>query len=603
MVICCAPFTALTAGAETSTAEIITLEEAGDFTVLFTYDKEQPSITFISPSEQRYTEGSDGVEAEHGDLWSSYKLTGAEEGTWSVEYDKKSNTELHYSVLDTTEGLWIQHFELKSVSGSTAKVAFRADKGDEDVSYSYSIGAVAGSSTDNVKELKTGNAKSGEEVSLDVDISGLSTYENYKLKLEISYSDGIEMFDSALTDSFSYTNPDAGQAISDFKMYVDLTSGSCTLNWDEYAEYSYDSYLVMAYADGDTEEPCYSGEISGSTQAEFAFPYETKKLSVSLYYRDNGVLSQPLTKEVDFESGESLLLDSDEVTSSAQVTLEYKVNSERVLKVTLGENESEFRLTDEGSLGISLEEGSNTFYAEFESDENIFYTASKEIFYDSYPPEIVLYENPDGRTFDCDSVLIQGRIKNGSKLLINGEEATLADDGEFSWEAKLTQGDNTVKLEAYDEAGNGAVQNLNLIRKQAGLIATVTEKGSYIPLIASLSVSIIIIILALIFMKKKSADTTGKSYAGISWVLLWVLDVVLVASEAVSVWSYIGMRRTVNSIEFIELAEKSVSEASEYLKHERFIGLYSIVIGVALIVSVLITIIALLIKRRKKARK
>lgn len=122
---------------------------------------------------------------------------------------------------------------------------------------------------------------------------------------------------------------------------------------------SFDSYFISAFADEDKSEPVFSGEITGGqTDYEFSFPFETKTLEVNLYYRDNGILSQPKTKTVDFENGERLVLSTDEITSSAQAILEYNVASERVLKISLNENQSgEYRLTGSDSLGVTLAEG------------------------------------------------------------------------------------------------------------------------------------------------------------------------------------------------------------------------------------------------------
>lgn len=107
MICMLVPVTALTAFAETETATLTTLETSGDLTVMFTYDSERPDITFISPSGDRYSEdsGEDVVESAHGDYWSTYKIINAEAGEWQVEYDKKSNTSLEFSIVEGEEGL------------------------------------------------------------------------------------------------------------------------------------------------------------------------------------------------------------------------------------------------------------------------------------------------------------------------------------------------------------------------------------------------------------------------------------------------------------------------------------------------------------------
>lgn len=592
MICMLVPVTALTAFAETETATLTTLETSGDLTVMFTYDSERPDITFISPSGDRYSEdsGEDVVESAHGDYWSTYKIINAEAGEWQVEYDKKSNTSLEFSIVEGEEGLWIQNFTVDEVNGNTATVSFSAEKGEEDISYSYVIYAVADIENSGQKELASGRADSGEEVTLEVDLSTLTSYESYKLMLSVTYDNGsVEFFDSAESEVFSFTNTETPEAISDYRLYVDETNGSCYLDWTDFADWGYDSYFISAFADGNTDEPVFSGEITdGQTDYEFNFPFETTTLEVNLYYRDNGVLSQPNTKTVDFENGESLVLTTEDITASAQASLEYSVSTERVLTVTLSEEQTgEYRLTGSNTLGITLAEGSNTLYAEFESDDNIFYCVTKEILYDAYPPEIVLYEDLDGKIFDSDSVVISGKVKNGTTLTVNSIETALGEDGSFNATIDLDSSEVKVTLEAADAAGNTAVQSLTLKKEVNAIVAATGRIADYIPLLIALSESVIFIIMALLFIRKKNAPVKNYSIGG----LLILLDGVILVSGVLTVYSYFVTHKVVASLDFVSEAETSLSAAAKLIRNERIAGIYAIVLAVLLIAFVIITVL------------
>ena len=64
--------------AEAASQQIARLEEAADLTVMFNFDQENVDITFVSPSGARYTKDTAGVEFAEGELWSTYRITGAE---------------------------------------------------------------------------------------------------------------------------------------------------------------------------------------------------------------------------------------------------------------------------------------------------------------------------------------------------------------------------------------------------------------------------------------------------------------------------------------------------------------------------------------------
>ncbi|WP_124100569.1 hypothetical protein [Ruminococcus sp. Marseille-P6503] len=586
------PAAALTASAESKTAALTELEKSGDLTVMFTYDREKPDITFISPSGKRYTEdsGADKIESAHGDTWSTYKLIDAEKGEWQVEYDKKSNTKLEFSIVEGEEGLWIQSFTVDEIRGNTASVSFSAKKGSEDISYRYEIYAAADTEGSGRKELASGSGKAGENVKLDIDLSSLTSFDSYKLILSVTYDNGsAEFFDSAESDTFSFSNTGTPEKISDYKLYVDKTNGSCYLDWEEFSDWSFDSYFISAFADDNKSEPVFSAEITGGqTDYEFSFPFETKTLEVNLYYRDNGILSEPKTKTVDLEKGEKLVLSTDEITSSAQAVLEYNVSSERVLKISLNENQSgEYRITGSDSMGVTLAEGTNSLYAEFESDDNIFYRVSKEILYDAYPPEIILYEDLDGKTFDAASVVISGKVKSGTRLTVNGEETALDDEGGFSFSVDLDSAEAKVTLEASDAAGNVSVQSITLKRAVSAVLAATGKIADYIPLFTALSESVIFIIMALIFIKRKNAPRRSYSIGG----LLILLDAVVAASGVLMVYSYYVTHRAVNSLDFVSEAESSVSAAARLLRNERISGIYAVVLAVMLAVFAAVTVV------------
>lgn len=85
------------------------VEPYGIFAITFSYDSERPELGFKSPSGKLYyTDCKNDIEKENykfsvsvGDFWASVALP-AEEGTWYLYYDKKSNDSIDYSIIDGT---------------------------------------------------------------------------------------------------------------------------------------------------------------------------------------------------------------------------------------------------------------------------------------------------------------------------------------------------------------------------------------------------------------------------------------------------------------------------------------------------------------------
>ena len=77
------------------------------FVIMFSYDIEKPELGFKSPSGKLYyTDCKKDIEPENykfgvatGDSWTTVALP-AEEGIWTICYDKKGNDSIDYSIVD-----------------------------------------------------------------------------------------------------------------------------------------------------------------------------------------------------------------------------------------------------------------------------------------------------------------------------------------------------------------------------------------------------------------------------------------------------------------------------------------------------------------------
>lgn len=117
------------------------------------------------------------------------------------------------------------------------------------------------------------------------------------------------------------------------------------------------------------------------------------------------------------------------------------------------------------------------------------------------------------------------------------------------------------------------------------------------PLIASALTSVLLIILAFVFMKKKekSSENRIKVYPFVVW------DVVVVLVDGVCWWQFVSRYIFSNSIKYLELAEKSASQAAQYIKWERIFGIIALAALVIFIFSVILTIF--ISKKTKKSKE
>lgn len=588
--------------AEEVEAELITLEEAKDFTIMFSYEGEQPVITFISPSGVEYAEGISPdtvLVSAHGSGWSTYKIIGAEAGTWRVRCDKKNNEYVDYNFVEEIDGLCIQNFNVVSIVDNQAALSFMVTMGeDEHIWYDYTITAIAGEDESAGKQLKRGSALTGEACEVNVKLE-LSSYDNYRFLLNVVTHDGLEMFDSMMSEPFSYVNTNTPEAMEDFYVTIDMSKHSVIMDWNEFRKGWGTEYTVLVIADDDEANPVYMHETS-SEKDGFLYPVGAKKLKIQLFYKDGGVLSQAVSKEIDLVNGEKLGVVTEDITAGTQLELAYRSSAPALLEVRINEESGQCNIDGESSVFFPLSAGVNTVWASFAGSNNVTYCVTAEIFRDATPPVLTIYENLDGMTFKEAEAVISGAVKNAAKLTINDVEVAIDEKGVFKHTLALVEGKNNVTIVATSATGIGTSRSMQIMRK--GGILTVASYKEYLPLLIALGASVVIILYTLIFVRKKdkSADKpkkpkTYKKFA----VKLGIWAFVL---EAVSVAGYVYFYRFNNSRQYIELVKESVSKAARYTDYQEYCFLAMLGFAGLMVLNLIVGLIVRTLCKKKAAK-
>jgi hypothetical protein len=109
-----------------------------------------------------------------------------------------------------------------------------------------------------------------------------------------------------------------------------------------------------------------------------------------------------------------------------------------------------------------LVEGINTIYLEAEDDVGNIARIIMVVNYDLEPPELVIYPLVE-ETFN-EIVEVRGILLDGDEVLINDIPVVLDDSGEFIEPVHLQRGKNSLKVVAFDAAGNKVTETVNVTR-------------------------------------------------------------------------------------------------------------------------------------------
>lgn len=149
-------------------------------------------------------------------------------------------------------------------------------------------------------------------------------------------------------------------------------------------------------------------------------------------------------------------------TNSAQLKIEGYAEPETTLIVKLnGEKIKEEILSLDGNFsftGLKLDPGRNTIYATATDKSGNESAISNELIvtYKKGAPKVEITEPIEGATFgkNQQDIVVKGTTDKGNTVYINDRFVSVADDGNFSYQLKLNEGENKLKIRARDIAGN-----------------------------------------------------------------------------------------------------------------------------------------------------
>ena len=151
-----------------------------------------------------------------------------------------------------------------------------------------------------------------------------------------------------------------------------------------------------------------------------------------------------------------------EATNSATLTI--SGTGQGGLTLVLYKNEAEVKqlpISTEGIFSIpslSLDEGDNTLSAKVKDDKGNVSDLSNviRVTIRRNPPDLDVLSPQNGVTIHGEKkiVTVTGKVKEDTTVTINGRFVVIQNDGSFSYDFPLDDGDNILKITAADVAGN-----------------------------------------------------------------------------------------------------------------------------------------------------
>lgn len=581
------------------------LDSRRNMAITVKYENASPEVSFIAPNGDEY--GAEAIAEGKMELHDSgsvlyFRIPNAMAGKWKIVYDKKNNSTIEVTCAPYAEAINIDSFTYKQGDRDhELDTTFTVSYADSDDYYNYIIWAAVtenGSVVGQTK-LREGRARAGKESEVTVNLSSLTSYSNYSLMLEV-YMDvgGAEVFDTLVAeDTFSYTDPNAPEALEGFNVEIGVTDNYVRLDWEEYAVYC-KGYIVVIYAEG-KDEPVYAAELESDVRStEVMVDLSAPSITCEIAYKvSNGKISEYASKKIDLAAAKALTFNCDEVTSAAEGKVEYDFTAYQgpiLTTIDVNGNIEEALPEGKGSFSLKLDEFDNDIKITWQVSDYVRFTVSAQVYSDRTAPVLLLYEMTDKIITEDSNFILTGSTNPGCTVTIGDKSAEVDENGLFTVTLDLADGMNEFTVTSTSKTGNSSKQVIS-VEKLAPVVNTANAKGalatvlSYLPLIISFVFAAAVCIFTFIntryYGKKK--DKTGKPRALLAStrnICIFIGSIALICAVVFTVMT-IKSSAALNSTEFLDTATESVSSAYEMIEARDTWRLCMIVSFIVLAVS------------------
>ncbi len=407
---------------------------------------------------------------------------------------------------ETAQPLKIESFILNSNENERINATLKTTA-DVEIHYSYKV-AVVTDISQNGQEVASGRGKTGEDVSVDINMSNINTYDSYRFKISVFYTvEDKDYVANSYSKVFDYTQQTYADDLGGRDLVIDMVAKVMKVNWAKYDNHRADSVVVLIDVDGKSvvEEVVPRNEEN----YEYYFDQNTKQITLTLKQVFDGKLSQGITDAINIvksaDSKEFYLKFPEGNEQFENIwNIEYVNATANKVYWKTDSNDEELELEGNGTFLVDMENDNSSLYVKYTDNNNVVWEYQYLTTIASYAPTVSLLEQYNGSSVSASSITITGKVDDAkAAILINGETVDVNDNGMFSHTVDLEGGENIINVEASNSVGKTSRTTLTIYKSgDEALVSDTSFFGQYGTLIVTFSVSTVLLIILIIVVKK-----------------------------------------------------------------------------------------------------
>ncbi|MDD5017405.1 MAG: hypothetical protein PHO15_04820 [Eubacteriales bacterium] len=455
----------LAAEPRTSLMDIAIITEEATHLFSIGWERGDLSVTLIAPDGTRIPQDDPpaGVTVATSDRIIVFRVENAQPGLWKAELKEYDNGKIGVVTQILIKPLLVENVAARQ-DGGDILVDF-ALSGEKNKSCDYDVYLTLDGKYQNGRLIKSGTSETGETVSIRCPGDDVSSYDNWCVSVYAEcISGGFTDFHSAISEPFTFSNPDAPGQVKELK--ATLTEDSIRIEWQP-PDGEITGYLAVLY--GEDGSVAHSVSL-GADQTEALLPLFAEgmvKAAVSSVREPVCGLPSSVSVNTAVTLSSIIGFDLPEMPEAAggYVELAYDTGGASVPLTIDIDGEQDLRtLSGAGMLRLAVHNGTNRITISAEEEDGIWVSQSKKWMIDLIPPALRIYEDWDAIVTAEESVLLAGNVDNAD-VTVNGSTVQVASNGNFSLEVPLEIGVNLLNITARDASGNTTVYEARVTRK------------------------------------------------------------------------------------------------------------------------------------------
>lgn len=412
------------------------------FQIYWENKDETANVVLISPEGTVFDKSNKNYHSTEGLVWITVDV--ASPGEWVIKVDGNNLGSINYQAGSIPEYVRIADFNVTQVNSNEFDISWNVVNSYGTLNFFvYADRNNSGYGGIKVEQF-LGESSGTRRIKID----NIDTGEYF---LYIKVMDSMEIPDSRYSESyFKIVNPDAPQKLSN--LVYGVFNDGVYAKWDALLDNA--EYKFMLFKKG-VAMPFFETVTADNW---FVYPalVDAQNIELAVAGIKNGKVGdyERFNVNKDINLKYKIEFPQNDVINSKSIRLFADFEKPILMSIYINDKMVIEKTNKAGDYRIDLTEGENTVGVVMVDDRGNIKSEEKSFYVDTYPPQLNILTDLDGKRVTTPSVFITGKTEPSAALSINNDSVTVDNNGSYSYKAKLLPGSNTIAITAKDIAGN-----------------------------------------------------------------------------------------------------------------------------------------------------